>query len=263
MRKIKIAFLGGCMNHQKGIDADKLYHSITSSLLSKIDIDNQMSLHSYRSYDDLLNKSKRVIKETNPDIFCLFIRHFPLFPLHKPIIKFEKINGNAGWTLHPQLLTRRLAWNKRLTEFQSMNDYIFARRRRIELRDFNILSGILLGLHHWAFKYIKLQVEEIISICKEKKIKLVMVSPVRNPESVLGDLICKKIASNVERFCTKNHTSYVNISKFSLYYFESDKVHLNTKGHRLMGELIYEQIIARSLSPLPPVSRGAIPYSVE
>lgn len=263
MHKIKTAVLAGCMNRQKGIDTNNLYHNITNSLLSKIDIDNDMSLHSYRSYDTMLTKSKRVIEETNPDIFCLFIRHFPLFPLHKPLIKYEKKDGSLGWSIHPQLFTRQIKWDNRLTKFQSMNEYVFAKRRRIELRDFNILLGLLLGLHNWAFHYIKLQAEEIRAICKEKKVKLVIVSPVRNPESLLGDFICKRIASKMERYCEKNRISYVNIARFSLYYFEADKVHLNNKGHRLMGKLIYEQLIARSLSPLPHASAKAALYSAE
>ena len=261
MHKIKIAFLAGCMNYQKGLSENQRYHSVTNDLLLRMGIQTDMSLHSYRSYDSMTCKSVKVLEENNPDIFCLFIRHFPLFPLHKPFIKFEKSNGKTGWAIHPQLVTRKHKWNYKLTEFQSTNDYIFKRKRKVEWRDLNILLGLCFGLDRWAYHYIKSEIEAVRKLCKEQNIKLVVVSPVRNPESVLGDFICRRMALRLERFCKKEGLNYANIANFGLAYFEEDKVHLNAEGHELMGKLIYENIIDHSLSPLLQVAKEATLYS--
>jgi hypothetical protein len=266
----KIGILAGCMNNQKGVSRDELYHNVLLKLLSanKPNVAYRINLSAYSSYDRLLTRSIDFLEKNNPDIFCLFIRHFPLFPLHKPLIKYEKEDGNTGWALHPSLFNRQFKWNKKLTEFQSNKEFVFVKRNKIELRDINLLFGMAMGLPKWAFNYIWEQIMAVKSICGERDIKFIIVSPVGNPESLLGDIICKRIGASLEKHCNEVKLKYVNISTLSINYYEKDKVHLNSQGHEFLGTGIYEQIIKseqtnHSQSPLHPVSTKATLYSAE
>jgi hypothetical protein len=193
MKKINIGFIGGCINNQKNIDKEDLYHSVFTRLLSQNSkpFNLQLSFEIYLSYDQLVRKTEQFIINNKLDIIYIFIRPFPLMPLHKPIVKYDKANGKRGLAIHPRLIIRKTKWSQKLTAFQASNEYVFVRRNKIELRDLNLLVGIMIGLHHWALKYIAQQIDSIGNFCNEHKTKLVIISPPKNPESIAGNIICR------------------------------------------------------------------------
>ncbi|MBI3502055.1 MAG: SGNH/GDSL hydrolase family protein [Bacteroidetes bacterium] len=242
MDKLKIGFLGGCINRQQGIQRNDLYYSMFSYLLGKEKINNQILLEQYFSYDQLVECSRKFVDEKNPDWLFLFIRPFPLMPLHKPIIKYDLQGKKTGRTLHPALYNRELKWKGKLSEHQRTEPLQIIQRKKFELRDLNIIAGILIGLHSWAMKYLTKQIKEIHSFCNRKGKKIVVISPPKNPESIMGSLICKWTTAYFNKYCHNNQIRFVDINLISADYFEEDKIHFNVAGHKQLAELIAKEI---------------------
>lgn len=242
MDKINIGFIGGCINNQSGINREDLYYSITSKLLAINQSEHQISLGSYLSFDRLLNETIKFIDKKEPSLIYLFIRPFPLMPLQKPIVKYDTAEKDIGYSLHPALFTRQLKWNGELSKHQSSNGFQFVSKNYFGFRDINLLAGVLLGLHHWTLKYLTYQLKLVNQLCNKQNIKLKIISPPQNPESVLANLTCKWTAKYLERHCKTANIDYININSFSLTNFEQDKIHFNIHGHKKLGELIYYNI---------------------
>jgi len=242
MDKINIGFIGGCINNQVGISREDLYYSVTSKLLTITQTEHQISLCRYLSFDQLLDQTKKFIDKKQPNLIYLFIRPFPLMPLQKPIIKYDTKEKTIGYSLHPALFSRQLKWNEELTKYQSINDFQFVRKSSFGFRDINLLTGVALGLHHWALKYLTHQLELVKLLCTEQKIKLTVISPPQNPESVLANRTCKWTANYLDKHCMSSKLDFIDINSFSLDNFEQDKIHFNIQGHKKLGELIYGNI---------------------
>jgi hypothetical protein len=244
MDKINIGFIGGCINNQAGINREHLYHSIALKLLANWHSEHKMTLGSYLSFDQLPDRTKNFIDKKQPAIIYLFIRPFPLMPLQKPIVKYDTAEETIGYSLHPALFTRQLKWNEELTRYQSSTDFVFVRKPSFGFRDLNLLAGVILGLHRWALKYLTHQLELVQQLCMQEKIKLKIISPPQNPESLLATLTCKWTANYLEKYCRTVMIDFININGFSLANFEQDRIHFNVHGHKKLGELIYEDIIS-------------------
>ena len=242
MDKINIGFIGGCINNQPGIRRDAHYHSILSRDLDLCGHQHQISLAVYLSYNQLYRQVQRHITMKKPDILFLFVRPFPMMPLQKLLIKYDKAGNKKGWALHPALFTRAAEWNEAFTANQSDNGYGYVKRSKFELRDINILLGILLGLHHWSFNYIRKQLELANSLCDQHEIKLCIISPPKNPESLLGNKICYDATRSIEKYCIDNDLSFLDINKLPLDNFEDDKLHFNAAGHKAIAKLIAQEL---------------------
>lgn len=246
MDKFNIGFIGGCINNQKSIGKDNLYFSVLSKLISsaRVNSDLKISLGRYLSYDHLVQQAEEFLDKKNPDLIFVFIRPFPLMPLQKPIIKYDKAGGKTGRALHPALFTRTTEWNKKLTAHQKDEGINLRTRNKFELRDLNLVAGFLLGLHRWALNYISQQLNLIHLLCKERNTTFIVISPPKNPESVLANIICKRTSKYLHKFCRRNHIGFVDINKLALENFEKDNIHFNINGHRKLGLLLYNEIIA-------------------
>ena len=242
MDKINIGFIGGCINNQVGINRGDLYYSVISRLLSNNQTAHQISLGSYLSFDQLILQTKNFIDKKQPNIIYLFVRPFPLMPLQKPIIKYDTKEKTIGYSLHPALFSRELKWDDKLTRYQSANDFQFERKSSFGFRDINLIAGVMLGLHHWKLKYLTCQLALVKQLCTEQKIKLKVISPPQNPESLLANYTCKWTANYLYKYCKSAKIDFININSFSLAYFEKDKIHFNVYGHKRLGELIYENM---------------------
>ena len=62
LNKINIGFIGGCINHQGGIDREDLYYSVASKLLSGTQTEHQIILGSYHAVDQLVDQTKKFIE---------------------------------------------------------------------------------------------------------------------------------------------------------------------------------------------------------
>ena len=242
MDKINIGFIGGCINNQEGINREDLYYSVGSKLLASNHKKYQITLGTYFSFDQLLDQTKKFIDKKQPNLLYLFIRPFPLMPLQKPIVKYDTAEKTIGYSLHPALFSRQLKWNEELTKFQSSNYFQSVSKNSFGFRDINLLAGVVLGLHHWMLKYLTHQLELVKQLCNEKKIKLKIISPPQNPESVFANLTCKWTSNYLDKYCKTAKLDFININSFSFANFEQDKIHFNIHGHKKLGELIYDDI---------------------
>lgn len=237
-----IGFIGGCINRQPGIGRAQLYHTLVIKHLMESQNENnyQIALGSYLSYDQLVSETEAFIFKKHPDHIFLFIRPFPIMPLQKLLVKYETANGRQYRTVHPGLFVRKLVWKEQLTKFQTKREYIFIKpRKKIGLRDWNLIAGITLGLHHWARHYIAKQIHLTHQLCQQQNIQLKIISPPQNPESVIGNLTCKWLTHFLSRYCRQEQISFININSLSVDYFEPDKIHFNIRGHQKLSEYIY------------------------
>ncbi|HLG04033.1 MAG TPA: hypothetical protein VI731_10595 [Bacteroidia bacterium] len=243
MDRINIGFLGGCINNQPGINREDLYYSIISKLLtSNQKNEYQISLGSYLSFDRLHEQTKKFITRKQPNFLYLFIRPQPLMPLQKPIVKYDRAEKKTGYAFHPALITRQLIWKEEFSSYQPAYDFQFVNKRDFGFRSINLLTGVVLGLHHWALKYLAHQLGLVKQLCTEKNIKLKIISPPQNPESFLANLTCKWIAKYLHKYCKSADIDFINVNTFSLADFDQDKIHFNIPGHKKLGELIYQDI---------------------
>ena len=242
MDKLSIGFIGGCINKQPGIEKDRNYISILKNLLAGEYRNISTHTASYLSYDQLAEKAISFIAGKRPNIVCVFIRPFPLLPLHKLSIKYNTANNETGWTLHPGLFKKGMQWPSKLTENQVERPFVYTPKARISLRDMNILAGMPLMLHRWAMKYLDNIFSEIQVACKKTDTQFVLISPPKSPGYVMGDLVCKRTTYYFRQYCLINGINYVNINVLPKTCFEKDKIHANEYGHQRIAKLLHEQI---------------------
>ncbi len=239
MKKIKIIFISGCLNKQKGINKNDLYYSIISKYLNKNNIEHQILLGNYYHYNQLVSSIEKYIKQKQPDLIYMFIRPFPLMELNKPFIKYINDNNKKLYAVHPQLLSRKMEWDDKLSIFhKTVNNNIIKRRKLFYFQDINIFLGIILKLHMWSLKYLIFQLNIVKQICNNNNIKLTIIMPPKYGKTHLSNYIVK----STDKYLTKNlKTSIINISDIDDY--EMDKIHLNVNGHKTLGKRIYDDII--------------------
>jgi len=240
MEPLKIGFLGGCINNQKGIALEEFYYSVFDSLLSATP--HVISAGTYYTFDKMAEKAGSFSELNNLDILCLWIRQFPLMPMHKPLIKYENKSGGISWSAHPALFKPLAKWNPELTRYHTQNEYVYKRRLRFEKRDVNLLAGKLLGLHTWARKFINREIDKVSEYCKRNNIKLLVISPQQCPSSIMGNNVCKTISASIERYSAKQNIAYLNIINLGKDYYANDNVHFNAACHKLLAHMIYDWI---------------------
>jgi len=255
MESLKIGFLGGCINNQKGIALEEFYYSVISSLIP--DIPHQISAGTYYTFDKMAEKAEVFSQNNNLDVLCLWVRQFPLMPLHKPLIKYENKSGDISWAIHPSFLRLNADWNKELTRYHTQNEYIHKNRKLFEGRDLNLLAGKVLGLHRWARKYINKQIETVQHHCNEASIKLIVISPQQCPSSIMGNDVCKTISVSIDQFCKKFGINFINIIDLGEEYYARDNVHFNATCHKLLANLIYDKVYEIFLEKLEKEKENA------
>ena len=244
MDQINIGFIGGCINTQNGIDRKDLYHTVMANLFKDIDKVNnyRILLASYDMLDELIQQTEKFIKKKKPTIIFLFIRPSSLMPLQKPFIKIDKKEGRKSWILHPCLFNRQLLWESTTAKTNANNEVAIVPKRKIGFKDINLTLGITLGLHHWTLHYVAKQIETIKTICEETQIDLYIISPPKNPESIIGNITCKWVAKYLSDYCRRRMINFLDINHLGFDCFENDNIHLNSQGHKKIGELIYYKL---------------------
>lgn len=249
MGDLNIGFMGGCINNQIGMSRDDLYYTIISRNLSKAQVSHQISLAAYLSYDLLPQQVERFIIKKHPDIIYLYIRPFPLMPLHKPIVKYDTDAQAIAVARHPALFSRKLTWDPKLSRNLTSGNFQFVGRRSFGLRDINLLAGYALGLHWWASKYLKQQIGLVLEVCAQYGVKLKLISPPQSPESMLANMTCGRINKSLRTYCKEKQIDLLDIYAFPLDNFESDRIHYNKQGHQKLAELLYNDIYTTQVQP--------------
>ena len=142
--------------------------------------DFQLELGSYLCYAYFRKAAIHFIKNKQPDFAFIFLRKFPLMPLNKPFIKYKTRNEKVVWARHPMLFNRtKFEWDNKFSKYEKEIDFNTKKRHLIELRDFNLLAGLLLGLNRWCVKFLLSDIlaisDDINCSCK----KLFIVSTLR------------------------------------------------------------------------------------
>ncbi|MEI6411058.1 MAG: hypothetical protein WCR52_16850 [Bacteroidota bacterium] len=238
MNTLHLTCLGGCINKQPGVQPNEHYHAVFAQNLSRLEppIHVSVSIGAYLSIDRMVERADQLMQANRPDLLCVYVRPFSLMPLHKLLIRYEKADKRAARALHPCLFNRKMAWNPRLSQFQTDWPFVFEPRSRFGLRDCNLLAGLILGLHSWARRYVLLQLDLLQTRCEKHGTRLIVMTPAQNPDSVMGNYLCERAFQAIDRFCTEKGILMLNAHRFGLEYFEADQLHFIPEVHREMGE---------------------------
>jgi len=247
---IHIGFLGGCINNQKGIAKDEFYYEVFSMLLQ--DRPHHQAVSIYLTFDTMVEKAERFMDKNNLDMLFLVIRQFPLMPLHKPFIKYENQQGGVSWALHPALWQRKLQWSKKLTEYHTLNEYVYKKKSRFGLRDLNLLAGKLMGLYRWAPAYVMQELVKVADLCARKNVQLIVLSTQQFLTSLMGNIACKKTSYYIEEQCAKQDIHYVNIIHLGEEHFAKDKVHFSADCHRFIANVLYDAFETHTFANIVP-----------
>jgi hypothetical protein len=240
MNNIKMGFITGCLNKQKTITPEQLYHQQILQILKQqySACTFEIALASYVSYSQFHEATINFIENINPDIVFIFLRPFPLMPLNKPLIKYKKDEENIAWSMHPSLFNRKnFQWDEKFSKYEKEIKFNHKHRWKFELRDLNLLSGLLLGLNRWCAKFLVNNLNAIYNNENGGSKKLFFISLPKNPESLMGNYVCRvtnrKIVSRLPK-----EISFIDISYIKKDAFENDGIHFNEIGHYQLAKTL-------------------------
>ncbi len=244
MKKITVGFYSGCINRQKSIPDELLYHQQISGLLQEGFplTDFQIELGSYRCYAYFRKAAIHFIRNKQPDLAFIFLRKFPLMPLNKPFIKYKTRNGNVVWARHPMLFNRsKFEWDNKFSKYEKDIDFNTKKHHLIELRDFNLLAGLLLGLNRWCVNFLLKDIQAIFDDINGNCKKIFIVSTMRSPDSLIGNYVCKITNNRIRRKLPEN-LKWIDIFQIPKSSYHTDNIHYNIKGHKQVAQILFSAI---------------------
>ncbi len=216
----------------------------------------------YLSADRLVERAGELINQSQPDFLCVYVRPFILMPLHKLFVRYEIAGKRFAWARHPALFRRKMAWHPRLSQFQTEWPFVFTPRSRFGWRDWNLLLGLLLGLHTWARRYVLHQLDLLNVLCAHHGTHLIVMAPAQNPDSIMGDHLCEQAFQAIRGHCAERQIPMLNTHHFGPEYFEPDHLHFIPVVHRELGEMLTDLIVSRQIvwqtgssHPLPSAAK--------
>ncbi|MEO6037368.1 MAG: hypothetical protein ABIQ93_03075 [Saprospiraceae bacterium] len=244
MKNLHLACLGGCINKQPGLEPEAHYHAVLSQKLAikEPPLAVTVAIGSYLSIDRLVERAGQLLHAERPDFLCVYVRPFLMMPLHKLLVRHETRDKRLAWAWHPALFRRKMAWHPRLSQFQTDWPFVFLRRNRFGWRDWNLLAGLLLGLHAWARQYMLQQLDLLTVCCGNHGARLIVMAPAQNPDSMMGDYLCEQAFQAIRRYCSERQIPMLNAHRFGPEYFEADKLHFIPVVHRALGEMLVELV---------------------
>lgn len=240
MHNLHFACLGGCINKQPGIEPGALYHAVLVRNLRRQvpPVETAVFTGSYLSVDRMAEAAGKLIRECRPDFLCVYVRPFTLMPLHKALVRYETADKRFPRALHPALFRRKMAWDPRLSRFQTDWPFEFEPRSRFGWRDWNLLAGLLLGLHTWARRYVLHQLELLEALCNSHGARLIVMAPAQNPDSIMGDYLCERAFRTIRRYCSGRGIPMLDAHRFGPEYFEEDRLHFVPAVHAELGDML-------------------------
>ena len=249
INNLHFGFIGGCINTQKEISSKERYYHLFSNMLTQSEpgINIKISLGNYLSYDQVVSASRQFIEHKQPDIIVLFIRPFPIFPLLKPVIKYDKANKQRAYCIHPEIIFRRLRWHEKISVYQEATGNRAQNKKRFGLSDINMLFGLSIGLQHWTDKYLNSRVQKIHSLCVENKKQLIVISPPRSSHSILSNFILRKTTYSLQNYCADHQILFMNIFNMPICNYANDLIHLNHSGHKKLANDLFEFLMGSEI----------------
>jgi hypothetical protein len=244
MNKTTLGFITGCLNKQKSILPENLYHQQILNFLrdKNPSSDFEIALGSYVSYSQFQKTTLDFIKNKEPELLFIFLRPFPLMPLNKPLIKYRKNDKKIAWAIHPSFFKRdNFLWDEKFTRHEKEIEFNVKRRIKFELRDLNLLFGLLFGLNRWCVKFLVNEIKMIVENNVHQDGKHFFILLPQNPESLMGNYICKLTNKKI-RTSLSDTIDFIDISRISKLFFEKDGIHFNSKGHEYLARILFRVI---------------------
>lgn len=233
----RIGFFGGCVTHQHNIPPESLFHAALRQSAGNY----TLAFGHYLSFDQLVPSLSKFLEMHELETLYLFVRPFPLPPLHKLVVKYEDANGKARHALHPAFFKRELQWDEALSKHQVVRPFNNNKQPFFGLHDVNVWLGALFGLHRWAQQFVVLQLHEVLEVCNAKGVELRVVSTPPNRQSWSGERMMRQISEMVERWCDQHHIRYLSVMQWSDAHF-GHAYHFSLEGHQRLGALILNDL---------------------
>lgn len=251
-----IAYLGGCINKQKGLAPDHHYHALVAKkILYETGQRVETATGFYSSYNSVLSKSIDVVQESKAEVLVLFLRPFPLFPLLKPIIRYTNNQLHNKLAIHPKFYGYYNYFPVNFAEeylVKSTNAVGSASIARRLFKRINFLAGKATGLENWAIEFILSQLEILDRFCTSKGIRLIIMGPSFYTTDKHLNSFCLRLNSAVKQFCKKHSVSHTDILQVNDEQGNSilapDKKHFTEAGHRYLADKIFKIIEVCSFS---------------
>ena len=244
-----IAFLAGCINNQRNFPRESHYHAVLKTSLSRMySADLNFNFAVYHAYGQLFEKATGLISKNRPDILVIFIRPFPFLILNKPLVKYEESDNRKVRDMHPALFFRnKFEWpEKYFINIKEASSAKCVSRSKFELRDLNLLAGIILGLNRWAMKFVLQELKRVISLCRQENIELIFLGMPQNRESIIGSYICSFMNKKLISEFSKTNVIYLNIHSEKdangQPIFFGDGIHFNEAGHLFLKDNLMPDI---------------------
>jgi hypothetical protein len=246
---IKIAFIGGCLNKQYGInDHDLYFNRIIKESHSGLD-PIIIELAHYNSYNELFPRGTSLLKKAEPEYLFVFIRPYPIWVLNKPIIKILTAEGKRRRVIHPSLFRRQLnTWPDKYTKnFQpihSMQPTVSLIRQM--LQDTNLVLGMIAGLNYWATRYVTSEILKLTGLSDDRN-KVVIIGPPSNQETFIRNYICKLLNKSLKKLERNNKIEFIDIftryDSFGNLLFTDDGIHYNNHGHNFIKDKVINYLL--------------------
>ena len=256
-----IHFFGGCALTQKSIPKkDRFISVLNGKLESNLLINPKFSFSSYGNFLELFIKFKSQIKKNGNNIFIVQIRPQPYILISKYIIKYADGNNKLRFKTNPfiskksgrEIINNSNPIFNQLSTNPTFLDFNIFLRRLLNINsnfsksfflEINIFLGRLLGINSNASKYVFTTIQEIQLMCTNHN-QLIILGIPPQPMSKQGNIICKKLNNYLKDECLRHKIHYIdNFAEMNnCRNFLSDKLHLSIKGHRKLGEILFEGI---------------------
>jgi len=253
--KIKILIVGGCFPVQENIAPKDLYHQILKKKLSTYDgvnleiqiIRYDLILQCYTTLVDAIDTEK-------PDWILFHLRAEPILGLSKLYHEYHKKNKTRTLCITASTInfkyrknypagdeTKNKESSGRLLNSQSSLRYI--------LREMNYFFGKIVGNMTSAFALYLDLLKQIVTLCKNNNIELIVTGPVSRPHTFFEDYLSRKLHIFINSFIGNTGIIYLNClgrsDQNGKSLFFDDQIMVNERGHRRIAELIYKALRKR------------------
>ena len=244
---MKIATVGGCINMQKDLASHLHYHALLADMLfQRLGQHPHLTQKTYYNYF-MLSHGMQDFLESNPDVFILFIRPFPLHSLLKPIIRYQHRREKPQLALHPFFKKENIIKLNKPSP-QSDNSPINPSKNFLLklLAYINISTGRILQLDIWARNYVRDELQKIDAICKRTNTQFIIIGPPLYPKYQPLNRFCQMLNQYLRQFTQQQKITYIPIAThFDIHgkdIFEPDQIHFNEAGHQFLAQKIVAQI---------------------
>lgn len=241
-----IAFVGGCFTEQENISP--LYHETVIKQLFNKNIEAEKTIIRYENISTCFEKIKNNHHHKKISLLVFHLRPESIIKQTKFCIKYidnsnklhyfinlPVLNGDFSKINHTKSLTPP---NSNSVESESFLNYV--------AREFNYISGYILGNWNYSMKQYLDLVEKIIDFCAEKNIKLLVIGSVPRPKTFFENRIAKYINTEFILYNKNNDINYLDcFTQFDTNgnYIFFKKMFVNQYGHDVIGKKIAEKIL--------------------